>query len=70
MLHRGIRALHRSATMRPHRYQISVALFWGILCMLDTAPAFALPVFARVYDKAGNMAESNKVKVFIGVKKQ
>ena len=25
--------------------------------------------FARVYDKAGNMAESNKVKVFIGVKK-
>jgi membrane peptidoglycan carboxypeptidase len=26
--------------------------------------------FARVYDKAGNMAESNKVKVFIGAKKQ
>jgi len=26
--------------------------------------------FARVYDKAGNMAESNKVKVSIGAKKQ
>ncbi len=25
--------------------------------------------FARVYDKAGNMTESNKVKVTIGVKK-
>jgi hypothetical protein len=37
--------------MRPQRYLISVALFWGMLCMLDSSKAVALPVFARVYDK-------------------
>jgi hypothetical protein len=37
--------------MRMRRCLTWVALFWGLACMLRSAPAGAIPVFARIYDK-------------------
>src|SRR5258706_156862 len=33
------------------RYLMWIAFSWGVLCALQAAPAVAIPVFARIYDK-------------------
>jgi hypothetical protein len=40
-----------SAAMRMQRCLIWVVLVWGIWCALQSVPAAAIPVFARIYDK-------------------
>ncbi|HTP08229.1 MAG TPA: transglycosylase domain-containing protein [Anaerolineae bacterium] len=56
---------------KPDPWAIHNAPPYGEKWKLDGADKLGTHTFfARVYDKAGNMAESNKVKVFIGVKKQ
>ncbi len=55
---------------QPDPWATSIAPPYGSKWLLDGPEKLGTHVFfARVYDKAGNMAESNKVKVFIGVKK-
>jgi hypothetical protein len=44
-------ARSRYAVKRMRRYPIGVALSWAVMCVLHAAPAVAIPVFARTYDK-------------------
>ena len=55
---------------KPDPWSVHNAPPYGEKWMLDAPEKLGTHTFfARVYDKAGNMAESNKVKVVIGVKK-
>jgi hypothetical protein len=56
---------------KPEPWSVRYAPPFGDKWVLDASEKFgAHTFFARVYDKAGNMAESNKVRVSIGAKKQ
>jgi hypothetical protein len=56
---------------KPDPWATAVAPPYGNKWLLDTPDKIGTHVFfARVYDRAGNVAESNKVKVFIGVAKK
>ncbi len=56
---------------KPDPWAIHNAPPYGDQWKLDSPDKLGVHTFfARVYDKAGNMAESNKVKVSIGAKKQ
>ncbi len=55
---------------KPEPWSIRNAPPYGDKWLLDAGDKLGTHTFfARVYDKAGNMAESNKVKVIIGAKK-
>ena len=56
---------------KPDPWSIRSAPPYGDKWLLNSGDKLGTHTFfVRVYDKAGNMAESNKVKVFIGAKKQ
>jgi membrane peptidoglycan carboxypeptidase len=56
---------------KPDPWSVRKAPPFGDKWKLDSGEKLGTHTFfARVYDKAGNMAESNKVKVSIGAKKQ